>query len=82
MLERRIYASIKNHGWLRKLNGHGDTGEKVFGYVDSSLKLPHTVAEFAVNDEWTYESIERRQAVLADLLVPLWPLGNEQVFRD
>lgn len=82
VLERRINASIKNHGWLRKLNGHGDTGEKVFGYVDSSLKLPHTVAEFAVNDEWTYQSIERRQAVLADLLVPLWPLGNEQVFRD
>lgn len=71
-LTAEINKSLKNKSIDLKIK---DPSSLDYTSGRHDLKSPLTVAKFLENDEWTYESIEKRQKYLAtQLAVKAWPL--------
>ena len=74
----RSYVKRIGNLALMKKTGNDDVGnekfaEKAKAYAKSELLLTREIPTYAVNGEWTKESIEARQQELASIAVKAWP---------
>lgn len=74
VLEGAINKSIKNKGLLSKI---GVAGSSQHSYLSSKLRLPLEVGNYLIGDTWSFQSIDDRQARLANLAVEVWNLETE-----